>query len=449
MEIVIYILLGIFIGSITAYLFANKHYKNNISIEKGQFDLLKSKCDSLEDENNKKSIEIASLSKEKEYLIKEIEEGKLDKKEELEVVRKEVTEQINKMQLLFKDSANEILKEKLKDLGSSNSEQIKNILDPLNKKMEEFKSAVEDSKEKSIKNTTTIEQQIKSMIEHTNSISKEANNLASALKSNNKTLGNWGEVILQNLLENMGLKLGGDFIIQESIKDVDGNTIKNEDNNRKMIPDTVLFLPDNKAIVIDSKVSLNGYVDYVNAETDDLRAEALKNHFKSVEGHIKELSTKNYSHYIKQTGKDSLEYVVMFIPNEGAFQLYYQNFQEAWHSAFEKKIIISGESNLFAMLKIIDAAWVQIKQQKNLEEVMIIAGELLDRVAKFANTFDDVGVTIEKSVAKFEDARRILSGRQSIVVTSRKLEGKGVRMREKFHSKLLQEGQEGDEETLQ
>ena len=393
-----------------------------------------------------------------QMLENSLEEQKEARKAEAEAMRREYDEKLQKMVLTFKDmvltfkdSAAEILKEKSRDLSAVNSEQIKNILDPLGKKMEEFRRAVEDSKEKSLKNSASIEQQIRSMMEQTAAVGKQADNLATALRSNNKAVGNWGEVILLNLLEGMGLQEGKDYVKQETIKDVDGRTVLSDENGRRLVPDVVLYLPENKAVVIDSKVSLDGYIDYSNS-TDDAgraaddagRAAALASHRRSVEAHVKELSDKNYSQYIRQTGRDSLDYVVMFVPNEGAFQLYYQNFREDWHKAFDKRIIITGESNLFAMLKIIENTWVRVNQQKNTEEVMRLASELLDRVGKFANTFDDVGVVLDKATAKFEEARRVLSGRVSVVSTAKKLEKKGVQVKGSFHAALLGESIEDD-----
>ena len=383
-----------------------------------------------------------------QMLESSLEEQKEARKAEAEAMRREYDEKLQKVVLTFKDSAAEILKEKSRDLSAVNSEQIKNILDPLGKKMEEFRRAVEDSKEKSLKNSASIEQQIRSMMEQTMSIGKQADNLATALRSNNKTVGNWGEVVLQNLLEGMGLQEGKDYVKQETIRDMDGRTVLSDENGRRLVPDIVLYLPENKAVVIDSKVSLDGYIDYSNSTDDAGRAVALASHRRSVEAHVKELSDKNYSQYIRQTGRDSLDYVVMFVPNEGAFQLYYQNFREDWHRAFDKRVIIAGESNLFAMLKIIENTWVRVNQQKNTEEVMRLASELLDRVGKFANTFDDVGAVLGKATAKFEEARRVLSGRVSVVSTARKLEKKGVQIKGSFHSALLGESIQDDAEAV-
>lgn len=381
-----------------------------------------------------------------EMLEKSLEEQKEARKAEAEAMRREYDEKLQKMVLTFKESASSILKEKSGDLSAANSEQIKNILDPLGKKMEEFRRAVEDSKEKSLKNTATLEQQIRSMMEQTAAVGRQADNLATALRSNNKAVGNWGEVVLLNLLEGMGLREGEDYVKQETIKDVDGNAVLSDDGGRRLIPDVVLYLPENKAVVIDSKVSLEGYIAYVNAVDETERGIALAAHSKSVDAHVRELSAKSYSRYIRSTGRDSLDYVVMFVPNEGAFQLYYQNFREKWHEAFDRGIIIAGESNLFAMLKIIENTWVRVRQQKNTEEVMSLAGELLERVTRFANTFNEVGGVITKAAAKFEDARKALSGpRNSVVVTARRLEKKGIQVKGSFHSALIEEA--GEEDT--
>ena len=384
-----------------------------------------------------------------EMLEKSLEEQKESRKAEAETMRREYDEKLQKMVLTFKESASSILKEKSGDLSTANSEQIKNILDPLGKKMEEFRRAVEDSREKSLKNTATLEQQIRSMMEQTAAVGRQADNLATALRSNNKAVGNWGEVVLLNLLEGMGLREGEDYVKQETIKDVDGNAVLSDDGGRRLIPDVVLYLPENKAVVIDSKVSLEGYIAYVNAVDETERGIALAAHSKSVEAHVRELSAKSYSRYIRSTGRDSLDYVVMFVPNEGAFQLYYQNFREKWHEAFDRGIIIAGESNLFAMLKIIENTWVRVRQQKNTEEVMSLAGELLERVTRFANTFNEVGGVITKAAAKFEDARKALSGpRNSVVVTARRLEKKGIQVKGSFHSALIEEAGEEDTDII-
>ena len=277
----------------------------NISTQKQQLENENSElindCTNLKLDKTKLAADLEhlrnNLTEEKNRAAQAIEQERQSAEQKLKV-------QMTNLQELFKNSANELLKEKSKNLSEANSEQMKIILSPLTTKMEEFKKAVEENGSASLKNTTSLETQIKAMMEQTNAISKEAGNLASALKSNNKIQGNWGEVVLKNLLEGMGLSMGKDFILQETIRDIDGNAVKNEDSNRKMIPDAVLYLPDNKAIVIDSKVSLSAYIDYCNAENEIEKAAALKRHAESVESHIKELSAKQYGQYLKQSKID-------------------------------------------------------------------------------------------------------------------------------------------------
>lgn len=359
---------------------------------------------------------------------------KESRKEDLASAQKEFEEKLEKLELLFKEKATEILKEKSRDLSQLNEGNLKNVVEPLSQKMEQFRKAVEESKEKSLENTTKVEEQIKAMISHTERIKAEAHNLATALRSNNKVQGNWGELILCNILENMGLRSGQDFVLQQTLTDEQGAPLVSEETNRKMIPDAVVFLPEKRAVAIDSKVSLEAYTNYVNAEESEQKALYLQAHCKSVEAHIKELSAKEYGKYLNKGTRNSMEYVIMFIPNEGAFQLFYRMFPEKWHEAFDKKIIIAGESNLFAMLKIIETVWMQIRQQKNTEQVMVLAGELLDRVAKFINTFEDVGKDFTKVLNKYEDAKNVLrgEGRQSILVTAKKMEKNGVVSKNRF-----------------
>ena len=359
---------------------------------------------------------------------------KESRKEDLASAQKEFEEKLEKLELLFKEKATEILKEKSRDLSQLNEGNLKNVVEPLSQKMEQFRKAVEESKEKSLENTTQVEEQIKAMISHTDRIKAEAHNLATALRSNNKVQGNWGELILCNILENMGLRSGQDFVLQQTLTDEQGTPLVSEETNRKMIPDAVVFLPEKRAVAIDSKVSLEAYTNYVNAEESEQKALYLQAHCKSVEAHIKELSDKEYGKYLNKGTRNSMEYVIMFIPNEGAFQLFYRMFPQKWHEAFDKKIIIAGESNLFAMLKIIETVWMQIKQQKNTEQVMALAGELLDRVAKFVDTFEKVGADFTKVMGRYEEAKNVLrgEGRQSILVTAKKMEKNGVVSKNRF-----------------
>lgn len=387
-------------------------------------------------------------SKEKVLLLEEnIARLMEERKDEAIRSQKDFDEKVDKLTLLFKEQANEILKQRSKDLSEQSQQSLKSVLEPLNQKMDQFRKAVEDSKEKSLSNATRVEEQIKAMISHTELIKDQAHNLATALRSNNKIQGNWGELVLGNILESMGLRQGQDYFMQQTLVASDGTPLKSEETGRRMIPDAILYLPENRVIAIDSKVSLEAYTNYVNEEDPNRKGEYLQAHCRSVESHIKELAAKEYGRYLNKGSRNSLEYVLMFIPNEGAFQLFYKSFPQKWHEAFDKGVIIAGESNLFAMLKIIETTWTQIKQQRNTEQVMELASQLLDRVGRFVGVFNEVGKEIDRVQRKFEDARGTLMGqgrgRQSILMTAKNMERKGVVVKSKFLADIEQDDDSG------
>jgi len=359
-------------------------------------------------------VEKARLLSEKEELLKRVDDMTRRHAEEKAEASRDLAERMEALKLAFSESANKIFEEKSKNLAMSNEKDIKTILDPLKVKMDEFKRTVEETKDKSIKNTASLEEQIKAMMDQTGRISKEANNLASAFRGSNKVQGNWGEVILKSLLERMGLKEGEHFVCQETIRDTDDKAVINEESGKRMIPDVIMYLPEKRAVVIDAKVSLKAFSDYCSAENDQERDEAEKRHNLSVISHYKELAAKSYSRYVKQqTSFSSLDYVIMFMPNESAFQLFYQKNKALWQEAFEKNVIITGEANLFAMLKIIDATWVQIQQQKDVEKMKMAASDLLDVVGKFGEQFVNVGASLTKSMDAYQSAKDKFVGRTS------------------------------------
>lgn len=384
----------------------------------------------------KAQVQAATQAKECEIL-------KANLAEEQEKARLALRDQMDALKLVFQDTATKLMEEKVQSLSATNENGIKTLLEPLQCKMEAFQKAVENTREKSVEQTASLTTQIKAMMEQTFTIGKEANNLASALKGSNKIQGNWGEVVLGTLLDGMGLQEGVHYAVQGMLRDADGRPLRHEETDSKLIPDVLLFLPDNKAVVIDAKVSLSAYVDYCNASDEATRDEALKRHVKSMEDHYKELSRKNYSKYVKETKRESLPYVVMFTPNEGAFQLFYQQNRALWHKAFENNVIIAGESNLFAMLRIIETAWIQIKQQKNLETIMETSQELLQRVSAFVNTFDDIGKCFGKTMEQYNAAQRKLRGRQSVATTAHKLTRLGLAAKEPIKA-LLPDQKEDD-----
>lgn len=423
MNTVLVAILAFVVGGAVAALVVNSILKKRgeeaLALKEGELQAKEGEASSLRNDLVELRISEGNLRREVDLLRETAAENDKRNKEQLQ-------QQIEALKLAFGESANKIFEEKAKGLAQANEKDLKTILDPLKEKMEEFKKEVKDSKEKSIKNSASLEEQIKVMMERAATLGQEANNLATALKGNNKVQGNWGETHLEKLLQDYGFIEGVDYVKQELVRDSSNQAVRNEETGRKMIPDFTLTFPDKKVVVIDSKVSFTAYLDYCNAEDDAARENALGRHIESVRAHIKELSRKDYSHGLAKTDKESLKYVIMYVPNETAFQLFFRDHQDEWRGAFDKGVIVTGDLYLITMLKIIRLTWDENTRRQNTEKILDTASELLNRVGSFVDTFESIGAGIKKMEDGFEAARAKLYGRQSIATTSKKLEKLGV-----------------------
>jgi len=257
----------------------------------------------------------------------------------------------------------------------------------------------------------------------TEKIGTDANNLANALKGQSKTQGDWGEMILETILRNSGLVKGVHYRTQDTIRDDSGKTVKSA-SDHIMRPDVIVNYPDGKAVIIDSKVSLTAYTDYVAADDPKKREDALQRHIRSVQAHVDELVKKDYSAYLRKG--DSVDFVVMFIPNDPSYQAALQGDSGLWNRAFEQRILIVNPFNLMTLLYIIKVAWNRMAQERNQQEIVKTAETLLARVQRFFAVFDDVGRQLESTGKKYEAAVKALSGRQGLLGSAEKLKALGV-----------------------
>lgn len=349
-----------------------------------------------------------------------------------------LTEQIEKTQQArqeqlkeeFKLLSAKILEEKRDKLQNDNKEQLSLLLTPLKEKMGEFKNAVEESKNKGIELNSALTTQLNKMMEETTRIGGEARSLVNALKGEQKTQGDWGELILEDILQRSGLTRGVHYECQETLRDEAGKVISGEEEH-KMRPDVIIHYPDGKDVIIDSKVSLTAYVDYMNSENDEERKKALDRHILSVRNHIKELKRKNYAVYNNRSGRDTVDFVLMFIPNEGPFHLAMISDPTLWNEAFKEKVLIVSPTNLMSLLKIIHIAWTREEQSRNQQEILKTAAELLDRLYAFYEDFDNIGAVLTKAQKAYADAgNRLKQGvrNHSVVNSGEKLKKLGVRM---------------------
>ena len=340
--------------------------------------------------------------------------------EQLEKVTKERTEHLRQE---FKVLSETILKERTENLQTANKEQLAAILSPLREQLAVYKKSMDDVRENGVKLNESLKHQYESMVRMTEKIGTDANNLANALKGQSKTQGDWGEMILETILRNSGLVKGVHYRTQDTIRDDSGKTVKSA-SDHIMRPDVIVNYPDGKAVIIDSKVSLTAYTDYVAADDQKKREDALQRHIRSVQAHVDELVKKDYSAYLRKG--DSVDFVVMFIPNDPSYQAALQGDSGLWHRAFEKRILIVNPFNLMTLLYIIKVAWNRMAQERNQQEIVKTAENLLARVQRFFAAFDDVGRQLESTGKKYEAAVKALSGRQGLLGSAEKLKSLGV-----------------------
>ena len=346
--------------------------------------------------------------------------------EKLETQKKDIEALQEKFQVQFKNLANEILDEKTRKFTDQNKTNLSDILNPLKEKIAEFEKKVEQTNKESIERNSALKEQISGLKELNQQITKEAENLTKALKGESKSQGNWGEFILESILEKSGLVKGDQYEVQVSMTNEDG---------RRLQPDVIIKLPEQKNIIIDSKVSLTAYEKYVNAESELERDSELKNHLLSIRTHIKGLSEKNYQ-TIYEIG--SLDFVLLFMPIEPAFGLAVQNDPELFNDAYEKNIVIVSPSTLIATLRTIANIWRQENQNRNAVEIARQGGQLYDKFVSFAEDLIKVGENLNTTKKNYDQAMNKLStGKGNLITRTDKLKELGAKASKNLDQRLL------------
>lgn len=394
---------------------ANAESERKASVEatlSGQIDTLRKANESLQVENGGLAREVLLLKEQMEKDDRTRSEA-FDK--QLAMVKEQMKEETRKL-----------LEQRAEALGKNNNEQMGNVVNPLKEQLLAMQKQVNETMKTSTENRASIEKAIETLVKRTEEISTDANNLARALKNESKTQGNWGEMVLDTILENSGLEKGVHYETQVTLRDESGRALSHDESGRRMVPDVIVHYPDGKDVIIDSKVSLTAYIDYCNAQTDDERALALDRHVASVRQHVRELRFKNYAAYIRPP-RQALQYMIMFVPNEMAMQLALQHDNALWREAFDSGVCITSEQNLIVLLRMIQLAWTQVQQYQNQQEIMNQAKTLLDRVALFAERFTKLDTGINNLRRDYEEANKSLLGRQSIVKAAKEMERLGAK----------------------
>ncbi|MDD7551799.1 MAG: DNA recombination protein RmuC [Candidatus Cryptobacteroides sp.] len=357
-------------------------------------------------------------------------------KDAMDALQKRFDETVEKVSTQLKEETGEMLKARQKEFSESSSLSLGQIVTPLKENIAELKKAMEDGSKEQAERNGEMRERIKSLMEHSDAARKSADELAAAFKHGNKMQGDWGETILEELLSSQGLTKGVHFDTQAVIRDAEGRTVRNADGGI-MRPDVILHLDERREVIIDSKVSLSAYVDYVNAENEPERQNFLKAHLDSIKKHVKELAAKDYSSYVKLP-KVSAGYVIMFVPNMGALWTALNAEPDLWRKAADQNVYIADEQSLYGALKIVSMTWTQVAQAQNHEKVYELANEMIDRVGQFMEKYEAVGKALKKATEEYEAAERKLSPQgQSIINTSNKLIKLGAKNSDKHPVKTL------------
>lgn len=395
MEVILYIVIGVVLGMAIAYV------------------LLQKRLMQLNLELRQKTTEL--------HLLRE----QADKEAQLRAEKLAAQMDATKEQMT--NLAQQLLERNAEKLKSENTDSIGLITQPLKEAIGEMRRELTQNRETSAANSATFQEQLRQMLESNERVGEKAANLAQALRGDNKAQGNWGEVILGNLLSCQGLREGIDYDLQTRLRDDLGQDLKNIDTGASMQPDAILHYPHEQDVIIDAKVSLKAYDDYVNAQSEEERTAALAAHVRSIRDQYQRLSKKDYSSYV-QAPRKSIDFVVMFVPNESALQLALTADSKLWYDAFDHKVLIAGELNLMAILRIIQIVWRQYQQAENQQRVFLIAEELLDRLGDFLKRYQKLGDALRNSLKAYEDAeKKVFSGRQSVVRKGNELKALGAK----------------------
>jgi len=411
----------------------NKELEIKINIIKNEKSELKVKKEGLENENKLKedkilkttqllddrTLDYNSLNKQ---LATELASNEA-LKEKLETQKKEIEDLGKKFNIEFQNIANKILEEKTEKFTNVNKISLEVILKPLAENIDKFKKQVEDSYNNESKERFSLGEQVKEMAKLNKIISDEARNLTTALKGESKTQGNWGEMILESILEKSGLRKNETYFTEHQLLDDDGNPLRSDSENKKMRPDVVIKYPDNRSVIIDSKVSLNAFTRYLSSSDKDEQERELQQHVTAIKNHIVTLSTKGYDDYDK-----ALDFVMMFIPSEPAYITAMQGDSNLWNYAYDKRILLMNPTNLITSLKLIVDLWKREYQNENAIEIANRGAKLYDKFVGFVKNLEDVGTHISKAQGKYDDAYKQLStGNDNLVLQATKLKSLGVK----------------------
>lgn len=423
----VWLLAGVLLGGIGVWFIAKYKFASE-AVDSAQLQIEKERVANLQSD----TAELKGLLEKERAKVIELNNSLSTTEADYRNLQEKLSEQkleLGKLQekfsIEFKNLANEIFEEKSKKFTDQNKTNLGELLNPLKEKISEFEKKVELNSKESLEQSTALREQLRGLRELNQQMTKEAANLTKALKGDTKAQGSWGEFILESILEKSGLEKGREYFVQESFTNEEG---------RRLQPDVIVSLPDDKNIIIDSKVTLVGYERYINSE-DEERTTNLKAHLLSVENHIKGLDKKEYQ---KLYGIEGLDFILMFIPVEPAFSLAVQADPELFNKAYERNIVMVSPSTLIATLRTISNIWKNEYQNRNALEIARQGGNLYDKFVGFTEDLIKVGKSLDATQGVYRDAmKKLYDGQGNLVTRAEKIKELGAKTSKTLDQKLI------------
>ncbi|MGC4128141.1 MAG: DNA recombination protein RmuC [Bergeyella sp.] len=397
--------------------------------------------------NSKQTFQIEQLVSEKQNVFaknSELSAINENLQKSLETQKQEIAKIQEEAKLQFENLANKILQDNSKKFAEQSQTNLKTILDPFQEKIAELKNRVNEAYEKENKERFSLAEKVKELAELNQQISEDAKKLTKALKGEAKTQGNWGEMILESILEKSGLVKGREYFLEHELRDEDNKALYSEFSGKKMRPDAVVKYPDERNVIIDSKVSLSAFTELVDETDADVYSLKLNQHLASVKNHITELSRKAYDDYGK-----SLDFVMMFIPSEPAYISAMQADQNLWNYAYERRILLLNPSNLITSLKLIADLWKREYQNRNTLEIAERGAKLYDKFVLFLDNLEKIGKNIDQAKSAFGDAyKQLYTGNDNLILQTQKLKTLGIKSKKEIPQSLIENAENEDNVLL-
>jgi DNA recombination protein RmuC len=443
----LYIILGAGVGGILVFLMMKSWFISKKSVEALNEKLIRSqenenyslqKIEELKLSNNQLKDDINLIQRSKEELLftnAELNAHYKNLQENLENQKSEFLKLQETTRLHFEKTANQILEEKSEKFTQLNQNQLKTILEPFQEKINELKNTVNETYDKEAKERFSLGEKVRELKDLNQQISEDARQLTRALKGESKTQGNWGEMILESILEKSGLRKNQEYFMEHELRDENNKAIFSEFSGKKMRPDAVVKYPDNRNVIIDSKVSLTAFVEMTDETDPDIFAIKQNQHLQSVKNHIMQLSQKAYDDFDK-----SLDFVMMFVPSEAAYMTALQTDPQLWNFAYDKRILLLSPTNLITSLKLVQDLWKREYQNRNAMEIAERGAKLYDKFVGFVENLERIGKNIDQAKNSYNDAfKQLSSGNDNLMIQTQKLKNLGIKNKKNLPQGLGEE----------